>query len=100
MKRSVRERVAGASAEADEEDVDGAGRELIGVASLVAWRGDGRTDGWQAGVSVTCARRHGNCHMKSDARVRLFELFFLCCLCGWMDGKEGAGRRGLEVVRD
>ena len=45
MKRSVRERVAGASAEADEEDVDGAGRELIGVASLVAWRGDGRTDG-------------------------------------------------------
>ena len=39
--------------------------------------------------------------MKSDARVRLFELFFfLCCLCGWMDGKEGAGRRGLEVVRD
>ena len=40
MKRSVRERVAGASAEDDEEDVDGAGRELIGVASLVAWRGD------------------------------------------------------------
>ena len=101
MKRSVRERVAGASAEADEEDVDGAGRELIGVASLVAWRGDGRTDGWLAGVSVTCAR-HGNCHMKSDARVRLFELFFFCVVCvgGWMERKELAGVASRSCVID
>ena len=45
MKRSVRERVAGARVEEDGEDVDGAERELIVVA---LWRGD---DGERTGVT-------------------------------------------------
>jgi hypothetical protein len=50
MKRRVRERVAGASAEEDGEDADGAGRELIVV---VGPRGDGRNGQCDRQTGVT-----------------------------------------------
>ena len=89
MKRRVRERVVGASAEEDGEDADGAGRELIVVAGP---RGDGRNGQCDSQTGVTGSLSRPLSHeircRGLSVSVRIFLLF------------EGKGRSSLEVVRD